>query len=486
MNTYVLALQLMGVQGVLGAFDTLYHHELTETLAQRSSAMRELAIHAARALFYCLLFIGLSAWEWHGAWAWLLLAIFAVEIALTLWDFVVEDRSRLLPVSERITHTVLAINGGAFVALLALNMYGWAQQPTAVLGQTHGILSIFLFLCGIGVGVSGIRDALAARHLARAAREDRQLPPIHFSDAPQSVLVTGGTGFVGSRLIKALLANGQRVTLLSRDPRKAAWMFDGQVRCVGSMRDLSPDDAIDVVINLAGARILGWRWSSKRKAALLVSRVQTTRALVDWISTAKRKPKLLLSASAIGYYGIQAPGDDTLLTENAPPQPIFMSQLCQEWEAVAQSAGRYGVTVACLRFGVVFGRQGALPMMLLPIKLGVGGPLGSGKQWLSWIHVHDVLRGIAHVWQRQVQGGGAGSYNFTAPAPLMQKQFSQIAAKVAMRPAFMPTPAFAMRLLLGEQADLLLEGQRVIPSRLLAEGFQFSYPEVLGALRSLK
>jgi len=190
---------------------------------------------------------------------------------------------------------------------------------------------------------------------------------------------------------------------------------------------------------------------------------------------------MLLSASAIGYYGTQPRGDDTVLTERSGPQPMFMSDLCREWEAAAHQAEAYGVRVACMRFGLVLGRQGALPMMLLPIKLGMGGPLGGGDQWLSWIHVDDLIAGVAHLWRQR----GAGSYNFTTSDSLPQAAFSKVAASVLRRPSVVPTPGWPMRLLLGEQADLLLEGQRVAPSRLQAEGFVFRYPTLEAALRSI-
>ncbi|MFZ6647092.1 TIGR01777 family oxidoreductase [Undibacterium sp. TJN25] len=478
MNTHLLALQLMAAQGMLGAFDTLYHHELTEALAQRSSARTELAIHALRAVIYSALFIGLSAWTWQGAWALVLLAVFGVEIILTLWDFVVEDSTRLLPASERITHTVLAMNGGAFVMLLALNTPEWLAQPTAFVWQPHGLLSIFLAACGIGVGLSGVRDAFAAIQLGVTAMKEESLPLIRFGDKAENILVTGATGFIGQRLVRALLADDHRVTVLSRDPRRAAWLFDGKVRCIDSMQKLASDYPVDVIINLAGARILGWRWTAARKAVLRGSRIDVTHSLVEWIAKAEHKPRLLLSASAIGYYGIQRQGDERELTEDDLPQNIFMSQLCRDWELAAQAAATHGVRVIRMRFGVVFGQQGALPMMLLPVRLGIGGPLGSGKQWLSWIHVDDLLRGMAHLWHAQEDG----VYNFTAPECVTQKRFSELAASVIHRPSFFPTPGFPMRLGLGEQADLLLEGQRVMPARLQASGFEFSYPELRSAL----
>jgi uncharacterized protein (TIGR01777 family) len=307
---------------------------------------------------------------------------------------------------------------------------------------------------------------------------------IHFSDTPQQVLVTGGTGFIGQLLVKALIADGQQVTVLTRDPKKAAWLFDGKARCVASLNDLPLTQRIDVIINLAGARILGWRWSEKRKQVLLQSRVGTTNKLVDWIAKAQHKPRLLLNGSAIGYYGVQPRGDSTLLTEASPPQPIFMSRLCQEWEAAAKAAAQYGVKVICMRFGLVMGQQGALPMMLLPIKLGLGGRLGHGQQWLSWIHVQDLLRAMAFLWNKD-GNREPEAYNFTTPEVVTQEQFSKTAAKVLHRPAFMPTPAFPMKVMLGEQSGLLLEGQRVAPEKLQKEGFQFKYPTVQSALENI-
>lgn len=493
MNTHLLALQLMAVQGCLGAFDTIYHHELTEALAQRQSAKRELFIHAVRACLYGVLFIGLSCWRWQGVWALLMIVIFSIEFLLTLWDFVVEDQTRLLPASERITHTLLAVNGGAFVCLLALDAGDWLAAPSGLVWQPNGWLGGFLVLVGIGVTASGVRDAYAFYRLGKLAASELQFTPIQFGKPRRRVLVTGATGFIGQKLVRALLADGQDVIALSRNPRKAAWQFDGKVRFYAGMEDLPLSSRVDVVINLAGARILGVPWTAARKAALLHSRVALTRSVVEWMGKADHRPRLLISASAIGYYGIQKQGDQTQLTENSPPQDIFMSRLCQQWEQAAHGAGKYGVRVMCMRLGVVFGNQGALPMMLLPIRLGMGGRLGSGMQWLSWIHVQDVLRGIAHLWQisegrvaADAHGGAAiGVYNFTAPQSVTQAEFSRTAANVLHRPCLIPTPAFPMRITLGEQADLLLEGQNVAPTRLQEGGFHFQFPDLRSALHSI-
>jgi uncharacterized protein (TIGR01777 family) len=309
-----------------------------------------------------------------------------------------------------------------------------------------------------------------------------------FDDHKRTVLVTGATGFIGQQLVRALLQDGHAVIALTRQAKQATARFEGKVRCIESMDALPASEAVDLVINLAGARILGPRWSEARKQLLRRSRIGLTRGVVDWISRARNKPFLLLSASAIGYYGIQRIGDATPLDESAPPQPIFMSDLCREWEETAHAAAAHGVQVECMRFGLVLGRQGALPMMLLPIRLGLGGRLGSGRQWLSWIHVDDVVSAIAHRWRRAAAGdsrGGIGATNFTAPECVSQLAFSQAAARILHRPCLMPTPAWPMRLALGEQADLLLEGQRVVPARLEREGFVFRYPGIEEALRSV-
>ena len=311
--------------------------------------------------------------------------------------------------------------------------------------------------------------------------------PLHFCDKCQRVLVTGATGFIGQLLVHELLADGHDVIVLTRRPSVVASLFSGRVKCIASMDELPENYPLNVVINLAGARILGWRWSEARKKVLLESRVALTKNLVEWIARAEHKPQLLLSASAIGYYGVQAQGDTTDLIETNSPQPIFMSQLCQAWEAEAMRASQYGVAVNIMRFGLVLGHQGALPMMLLPIKLGMGGRLGTGKQWMSWIHIQDLLRGIAHLFRLHLDQGQTADniYNFTAPEPLTQLEFNQRAASVLHRPCIMPTPGFIVRWLLGEQSDLLLEGQKVIPHNLLQSGFSFEFPTVKSALTEL-
>ncbi|AVR98601.1 TIGR01777 family oxidoreductase [Pseudoduganella armeniaca] len=307
----------------------------------------------------------------------------------------------------------------------------------------------------------------------------------HFGPAGQTMLVTGATGFVGRRLVAALLADGQHVIALTRDAAKAQRVLGDTVRCIGSMAALPLGERVDVVVNLAGARILGPRWTPARQAVLRASRIGLTGQVVQWLAAAASKPRLLLSASAIGYYGVQRQDDPAALTESSPPQPVFMSQLCQEWEAAAGRAAQYGVQVACTRFGLVLGHGGALAPMLLPVRLGVGGRMGSGRQSLSWVHIDDLVHALAWLARRSVDVPVQGAWNLTAPECTTQLGFVRTAARLLHRPALLPTPAWPVRLLLGEQADLLLEGQRVMPRRLQDEGFAFRYPTVATALGAL-
>jgi len=338
--------------------------------------------------------------------------------------------------------------------------------------------------------VTRLVSALSGRKAEQPARAGHK--PVHFGATPQRVLVTGATGFIGQILVRRLLADGHAVTVWTRDKAAAAKLFGGAVQVVQQLDQIPASDPCDVVINLAGARILGPRWSERRQRQLLQSRAGLTDQLVAWIATLARKPWLLLSTSAIGYYGVQPQGDRTELTEAAPPQDIFMSRLCQAWERAAQGATQHGVLVVRMRFGFVLGRQGSLPLLLLPVVLGVGGPLGSGQQWLSWVHVDDVVRAMAHVWTVAAQAKASGVesatspvYNFTAPGALTQAAFTRVAATVLRRPFWLPTPAVPVRFALGEQADVLLEGQRVAPAQLLQTGFEFAFPDARSALMDL-
>ncbi|WP_434778124.1 TIGR01777 family oxidoreductase [Neisseria sp. Ec49-e6-T10] len=300
----------------------------------------------------------------------------------------------------------------------------------------------------------------------------------------QSYLITGGTGFVGQSLIQALIKDGHQVTLLTRDSMKAEKLFGQKVRFVSSFEQIDKNDIFDIVINLAGARIIGWRWTTKRKKILLDSRQNLTQKLVAWIGNLNHKPKLMLNASAIGYYGIQDQNDSSFLTEEAKGQNIFMSYLCQAWEETAKAVQQYGVPVVMMRFGFILGHQGALPPLLLQTKLGGASRLGSGKQVMSWIHIDDVVGIMAWLIRAQNQQG-VQVFNFVAPKPVTQDDFRKICAKLLHRPTFLWVSKAIMNLLLGEQAGLLVEGQRVSAQKLVDAGYEFQFTDLSKAIENL-
>lgn len=309
-----------------------------------------------------------------------------------------------------------------------------------------------------------------------------------YAEVSQRLLVTGGTGFIGTALCCALLREGHAITLFTRNPAKATHLFGSKVRTVQSFSDLDPATQFDVVVNLAGEPIVGPRWTKSRKVVLHASRRDLTQWLVEWIASAHSKPRLMISGSAIGYYGVQPIGEPRSLSEEAPAQDIFMSEICQAWESSAQAVRQLGVTLAILRLGIVLGPcssgQGALPKMLLPTRFGLNGVLGQGQQIVSWVHLADVLGAIAHV-MRLPGEQAQGAFNLTAPEPMSQKEFMKIAAQVLGRRWILPivTPSWILRGLLGEQASLLLQGQRVLPTRLLSAGYTFSFPKLGQALK---
>ena len=298
------------------------------------------------------------------------------------------------------------------------------------------------------------------------------------------LVVTGASGFIGSALCARLLEQGHSLTLFTRgapsEPNTGVKRWHHWTP--GTLRDWDSElDGIDGVINLAGEPIADKKWTATQRRRLEKSRIDATHVLVQGCAKAKQKPKFLISASAVGYYG---PHGDEIITEEAPAGGDFLSQLCRNWEEKATQAERLGMRVVLLRTGIVLGPGGgALEKMVPPFKFFIGGQLGSGKQWMSWIHLEDHVRLIIEL-MNNLQA--SGPVNATGPNPVPNKEFCQTLAKVMHRPCWATVPAFALRLALGEMADMLLTGQRVVPAAAEKLGFQFRYANLEDALEACK
>lgn len=294
------------------------------------------------------------------------------------------------------------------------------------------------------------------------------------------ILLTGGTGLIGRALCRHWLQQGHRLTVWSRRPQQVAALCGAAVRGIARLEELS-GEPLDAVINLAGAPIADRPWTRKRKALLWASRIGLTEQLLAWLESREQKPQVLLSGSAVGWYG---DGGERELDEDSPPvSEDFAAQLCGAWEETALRAEALGIRVVLLRTGLVLARDGGLlKRLLLPFKLGLGGPLGNGRQWMPWIHLSDQIALIDFLLQHDA---ARGPYNACAPTPERNRAFSQVLGRQLHRPACMPAPAFALRLLLGELAVLLLGGQRAMPTRLQAAGFRFRFTHLDVALADL-
>lgn len=292
-------------------------------------------------------------------------------------------------------------------------------------------------------------------------------------------LISGGTGFIGRRLVASLLADGHRVTVLTRDYARARLRVGSKPSIVCNLGELTPDTDIDVMINLAGPGIADRRWTAARKRILMDSRIETTQQMVDLMKRLKHPPRVFVSASAIGFYGAS---DDRPLGESDPAvSGGFSHELCKRWEAEAMRATASGVRTVITRFGVVLGEGGGMVARLkLPFSLGLGGRLGSGDQILSWVHMNDVIKAIRYLIADEKCDG---VFNVTAPGAVSNAGFTQALASVLHRPVLLPMPAVLVRLLFGEMGgELLLSGQRVVPERLTRMGFGFEFPVVEAAL----
>lgn len=475
-------LLLVFVQGCMGAFDVLYHHELTERLPRRPNAAKELKLHGVRNFFYVIVFLSLGFMEWHGILVWVFAAILFAEVLITLWDFVEEDMTRKLPASERITHTVLAVNYGIILGFLWPFLTQWGEQPTGFAFVQYGWLSALMALCSLGVFIWGLRDYFAG--LASQRRNNRMSLSWPEAENKQRILITGGTGFIGIPLSQALIEQGHTITLLTRHPAEPAKKLKGRYRLINSLDSLDSEDVFDAIINLAGEPI-STRWTKLKKVELLRNRADITEKLVAFYEKAKHKPQTVINGSAIGVYGTS---EEKEFTETSAPSDesigLFPRAICEAWESAAKRFEELGIRLCILRIGLVLEQDGGpLAQMLFPFEMGVGGKMGSGRQYFSWIHREDVIGLIVHCLNDK---GISGVLNATAPEPVTNAQFSKILGGTLRRPAIFPLPAFIVKLVFGEMGEaLLLSGQKVLPEEANRTGYRFRYPNLKGALKTI-
>lgn len=302
------------------------------------------------------------------------------------------------------------------------------------------------------------------------------------------IIVTGGTGLIGSKLVNSLVADHHEVIVLSRSPERHS--FPTGVQGVEWDSETAAGwghlvNETDAIVNLAGESIAGTgfipsRWTPERKRRIHDSRVKAGNALVEAIQAASNKPSLLIQSSAVGYYG---PRGNEVITEDGEPGDDFLANVCQDWEQSTRAVEALGVRRAIIRTGVVLSMEGgALPITVLPYRLFVGGPLGSGQQWWSWIHIDDEIRAIRFLLENEATNG---IFNLSAPNPLTNRAFGQTIGQVLKRPSLFPVPAFALKLALGEVSTVVLDGQRAVPQHLEAMGFTFKFPDAKSALADL-
>jgi hypothetical protein len=299
------------------------------------------------------------------------------------------------------------------------------------------------------------------------------------------VLITGGTGLIGRALATHLTQHDHAVILLSRHPERATPPPDIRIarwdaRTAAGWGELLETETPVGIVNLAGESLAAGRWTAARKRRIRQSRLDAGRAVVEAVEAAAHEPRVVIQASGSGYYG---PRGDEVLTEDAGPGAGFLGRTAVAWERATQPVEALGVRRAVIRIGPVLSTQGgALPRMVLPFRLFAGGRLGDGQQWFPWIHITDAVRGIRFLLERD---GLSGAFNLTAPHPVTNATFSRVLGRVLHRPAWLPVPAPALRLLFGQMATVLLDGQRAVPRRLETHGFTFRFPRVEGALRDL-
>lgn len=444
-------------------------------------------------LYRWLLLVGLS----HVALG--IVLAFAAHLSLTqpYFDYLHTSVSTLAPSAEyqALLRTMVSLFGptvaswGVLFSLLVLlyRQHGHRQiKPMLFLALAlwcvldSAISSYFGLFLHAGLNAAAALSLVIPLLLLRPmVKSPEPLPQLRHSPGRHlRILLTGGSGFIGSPLASALSQTGHDVIVLTRNPANL-WQIRGRVSCITDLGQIANNERIDCIINLAGEPLAASRWTTERKLDFLQSRITVTDALLQLVERLERKPEVLLSGSAVGYYGHW---DDQKLDEHSVPRDCFSHQLCAQWEQRAQQMQTYGVRVCLLRIGIVLGRDGGpLEELRRPFDLGVASQLGCGAQWMPWIHLHDLLDICAFLLDRT---DIEGPVNLSAPNPVIHTEFvTQLRRQLPFTLIRVHVPAFLVRWLVGEMADeVLLSGQRVLPSKLLESGYSFRYPELAAAL----
>ena len=467
----------IAIQMAMGALDTLYHHEFTERLAWRDSQAGELKLHAVRNVAYGVAFAVLAIFQPGGWFAIGLIILLIAEVGVTLRDFAEEDLTRKLPVTERLLHTLMTANYGVVLALLIPVLIGWSKDAPTLSPAWYGYWSLFLLAGALAVTVFAARDFHAALRLPRLHR--RTVTALHLTGPRKTWLITGGTGFIGRRLIEALQIGGHEIIVLTRNAATAA--LPAPVTLVTDLDQIPAERRIDRVVNFAGEALAQGLWTKARKAEFRRSRIETTRALGRLFERLDHRPDVLINGSAIGVYGVAPKGP---MDEFTPLQAdeSFAQKLCLDWEAEAEKLRRPETRVIYLRIGMVLDRDGgALAQLLVPTELGGGATFGKGNIMMSWITRDDLVRMIQFAANTpQIEG----PLNGTAPTPVSNRDFTRAVAIALYRPTLIALPAVFIKFLGGLGREILLADQNIRPRKALVNGFTFLDPEIGQAMHA--
>ncbi|GAA3929993.1 TIGR01777 family oxidoreductase [Litoribacillus peritrichatus] len=469
--TYVLTFLM--IQTLISAFITLSQPELKEPPFGEQTKPAEYRIRAARNLGYALLFIMFGWFEFFGMFACALAIGLLVELVIVVKCLLTEENTRYLSPTKLIPHLLFIMNFGVISVFLTAVLYQWLEQPTYIQFTYYGWQSWVITLCALIALISALKNGQKTK--VSKPRDYSFQVFEKYRGTTKNVLITGGSGFIGKRLVTVLLALGHNVMILTRNAPKAAHNLHGVITYVNDLEQLPATSRIHIIINLAGEPLAEHRWTKRIKKKFVKSRITTTVNIHRLINRLQQKPELLINGSAIGYYG---PHGDEELAEESACTPCFSNHLCTSWEHEAlKIESQTGIRVCLLRIGIVLGQDGGpLTQLRQSFDFGLAAQIGDGKQWMSWIHRDDLIAMMLHL---MVSPSARGPYNGTAPTPVTNTEFMCILSR------FLPTwisvaiPAKILKLLVGEMAqEILLTGQRVIPERIKQLEFEFNYPDL--------